>query len=45
MSLDQSARLLSRSPVIRTDDPEAMEHALRTVYGATGFDVGKTPWL
>ncbi|MGJ4954667.1 AraC family transcriptional regulator [Bradyrhizobium sp. HKCCYLRH2015] len=30
---------LSRAPVIRTDDPEAMEHALRTVYGATGFAV------
>ncbi|MGJ5023656.1 AraC family transcriptional regulator [Bradyrhizobium sp. SZCCHNRI1009] len=30
---------LSRAPVIRTDDPEAMEHALRTGYGATGFAV------
>ncbi|MGJ4971206.1 MULTISPECIES: AraC family transcriptional regulator [unclassified Bradyrhizobium] len=41
MNLDQSVSLLSRAPVIRTDDPEAMEHALRTVYGATGFTVTK----
>ncbi|WP_316177079.1 AraC family transcriptional regulator [Bradyrhizobium sp. SZCCHNRI1009] len=39
MNLDRSVSLLSRAPVIRTDDPEAMEHALRTVYGATGFAV------
>ena len=39
MSLDRSVRLLSRAPVIRTDDPEAMEHALLTVYGASGFAV------
>ena len=42
MSLDRSVRLLSRAPVIRTDDPEAMEHALLTVYGATGFAVSNT---
>lgn len=42
MSLDRSVRLLSRSPVIRTDDPEAMEHALLTVYGATRFAVSNT---
>jgi AraC-like DNA-binding protein len=42
MSLDQSKCLLSRSPVVRTHDPEAMEHALLTVYGATGFSVSKT---
>ena len=35
-------RLLSRSPVVHTDDPEAMEHALRTAYGATGLAVSKT---
>ena len=39
MNLDRSVSLLSRAPVIRTDDPEAMEHALLTVYGATGFAV------
>jgi len=39
MNLDRSVSLLSRVPVVRTDDPEAMEHALRTVYGATGFAV------
>ena len=42
MSLDQSKCLLSRSPVVRTDDPNAMEYALLTVYGATGFSVSKT---
>jgi AraC-like DNA-binding protein len=42
MSLDQSVRLLSRAPVIRTEDPEAMEHAFLTVYGATGFAVSNT---
>src|SRR5690349_12661820 len=42
MSLDRSERLLSRAPVIRTDDPEAMEHALLTVYGATGFEAART---
>jgi AraC-like DNA-binding protein len=42
MSLDRSVPLLSRAPVIRTDDPEAMEHALLTVYGATGFAVSNT---
>ena len=42
MSLDQSKCLLSRSAVVRTHDPEAMEHALLTVYGATGFSVSKT---
>ncbi len=39
MNLDRSVSLLSRAPVIRTDDPEAMEHALLTVYGASGFSV------
>jgi AraC-like DNA-binding protein len=39
---DPSTRLLSRSPVVRTHDPEAMEHALLTVYGASGFSVSKT---
>jgi AraC-like DNA-binding protein len=42
MSLDRSVRLLSRSPVIRTNDPEAMEHALLTVYGATRFSTSNT---
>ena len=42
MSLDRSVRLLSRAPVIRTEDPEAMEHAFLTVYGATGFAVSNT---
>lgn len=32
---------LSRSPVVRTHDPEEMRNALRTVYGATGFAVAK----
>lgn len=41
MSLDQSKCLLSRSPIVRTRDPEAMEHALLTVYGARGFSVSK----
>jgi AraC-like DNA-binding protein len=41
MSLDQSKCLLSRSPIVRTHDPKAMEHALLTVYGATGFSVSK----
>jgi AraC-like DNA-binding protein len=41
MSLDQSKCLLSRSPVVRTHDPNAMEHALLTVYGATRFSVSK----
>ncbi len=39
MDLERSVSPLSRAPVIRTDDPEAMEHALRTGYGATGFAV------
>ena len=30
--------LLSRSPVVRTRDPEEMRHALFTVYGATAFE-------
>src|SRR4051794_4581211 len=42
MSLDRSVYPLSRAPVVRTDDPEAMEHALRTVYGATRFTVSDT---
>lgn len=37
--LDNPERLLSRSPVIRTGDPEEMRHALFTVYGASGFAV------
>ena len=37
--LDNPERPLSRSPVIRTDDPEEMRHALFTVYGASGFEV------
>ncbi len=41
MNLKQSVHLFSRSPVIQTDDPEAMEHALLSVYGATGFAVSK----
>ena len=41
MSLDQSKCLLSRSAVVRTHDPEVMEHALLKVYGATGFSVSK----
>ncbi len=41
MSADHPTRLLSRSPVVRTHDPQAMEHALLTVYGATGFSVSK----
>lgn len=32
---------LSRSPVVRTRDPEEMRNALFTVYGATGFAVAK----
>ncbi|HZR90216.1 MAG TPA: AraC family transcriptional regulator [Bradyrhizobium sp.] len=32
---------LSRSPVVRTRDPEEMRNALVTVYGATGFAVAK----
>jgi len=32
---------LSRSPVVRTRDPEEMRNALFTVYGATGFEVAK----
>jgi AraC-like DNA-binding protein len=32
---------LSRSPVVRTRDPEKMRNALFTVYGATGFAVSK----
>jgi AraC-like DNA-binding protein len=32
---------LSRSPVVRTRDPEEMRNALYTVYGATGFAVAK----
>jgi AraC-like DNA-binding protein len=34
--------ILNRFPVIRTDDPASMEHALLTVYGASRFDVAKT---
>ncbi|UGA45658.1 AraC family transcriptional regulator [Bradyrhizobium quebecense] len=37
--LDDRESLLSRSPVIRTGDPEEMRHALFTVYGASGFEV------
>ena len=32
---------LSRSPVVRTRDPEEMRNALLTVYGATGLTVAK----
>jgi hypothetical protein len=41
LNLDQFAPLLNRSPVVRTGEPEAMEHALLTVYGAKGFSVSK----
>ena len=37
--LDSPERLLSRSPVIRTGDPEEMRHALFSVYGASGFEI------
>jgi AraC-like DNA-binding protein len=37
--LDSPERLLSRSPVIQTGDPEEMRHALFAVYGASGFEV------
>jgi hypothetical protein len=37
--LDSPERLLNRSPLIRTRDPEEMRHALFTVYGASGFAV------
>ena len=37
--LDSPERLLSRSPVIRTSDPEKMRDALFTVFGASGFEV------
>ena len=37
--LDSRESPLSRSPVIRTGDPEEMRHALFTVYGASGFEV------
>jgi len=33
--------LLSRAAVVQTRDPQAMEHALLTVYGAKGFSVSK----
>jgi hypothetical protein len=36
---DCPERLLNRSPVIRTRDPEETRHALSTVYGASGFAV------
>lgn len=37
--LDSRESPLSRSPVIRTGDPEEMRHTLFTVYGASGFEV------
>ncbi|MBR0810102.1 AraC family transcriptional regulator [Bradyrhizobium diazoefficiens] len=37
--MDEMDHPLSRSPVVRTRNPEEMRDALRTVYGATGFDV------
>jgi AraC-like DNA-binding protein len=37
--MDEIDYPLSRSPVVRTRDPEEMRDALRTVYGATGFAV------
>ena len=37
--LHSPERLLNRSPVIRTADPEEMRHALFTVYGANGFEI------
>lgn len=39
--LDSPERPLSRSPIIRTCDPEEMRHALLSVYGASGFAVPK----
>ncbi len=40
--LDSPEPLLSRSPVVRTHDPEEMEHALLTAYGAKGFSVSNS---
>ena len=37
--LDSPEHPLSRSPIIRTGDPEEMRQALFTVYGANGFAV------
>lgn len=37
--MDEADYPLSRSPVVRTRNPEEMRDALRTVYGATGFAV------
>jgi AraC-like DNA-binding protein len=39
--MDNVEHPLSRSPVIRTRDPEEMRHALLTVYGASGFAVAR----
>ena len=37
--MDSPEYPLSRSPVVRTRNPEEMRDALYTVYGATGFSV------
>ncbi len=40
--MDETEYPLSRSPVVRTRNPEEMRDALRTVYGATGFSVANS---
>lgn len=40
--MDEIDYPLSRSPVVRTRDPEEMRDALHTVYGATGFAVANS---
>ncbi|RXH22088.1 hypothetical protein XH99_34365 [Bradyrhizobium nanningense] len=40
--MDSAEYPLSRSPVVRTRDPEEMRDALHTVYGATGFSVANS---
>ncbi|MGX4770687.1 AraC family transcriptional regulator [Bradyrhizobium guangdongense] len=40
--MDEMDYPLSRSPVVRTRDPEEMRNALKTVYGATGFAVANS---
>jgi AraC-like DNA-binding protein len=40
--MDEIDYPLSRSPVVRTRDPEEMRNALHTVYGATGFAVANS---
>ena len=40
--MDEIDYPLSRSPVVRTRDPEEMRSALHTVYGAIGFSVASS---